>query len=53
MKENRGVAENVASRIKCSWLKWREATGAFCRKKDALKVKWKFYEIVMRSEMTY
>lgn len=37
MQENGGIAEVVASRIRCGRIKYREATGNLCDKKDQFK----------------
>lgn len=33
MQQNEGVVENVVSRIRCGWVKWRELIGGLCREK--------------------
>lgn len=42
------IVEDVASRIKCGWMKWQEAMRVLCYKKVPSKVKEKFYKNVVR-----
>lgn len=42
---NRGISEDVARRIKCGWMKWEEAIGVLCDKKELLKVQGKFIKL--------
>lgn len=37
VQENRRIIENVTSRIKCGWMKLREATGVLYDKKGTVK----------------
>lgn len=46
VRENEGIAEYVASRFTCIWMKWKE--GVLCDKSIPLKVIEKFYKIVSR-----
>ncbi|MDE1716381.1 hypothetical protein PWG14_28335, partial [Chromobacterium amazonense] len=44
---------DVISRIQVGWLKWRNASGLLCDRKVSLKLKGKFYKMVVRPAMTY
>ncbi|KAH0455515.1 hypothetical protein IEQ34_015547 [Dendrobium chrysotoxum] len=41
------------SRIQVGWLKWRNASGLLCDRKVPLKLKGKFYKMVVRPAMLY
>lgn len=47
MKENGRIVEDVTNKIRCDWVMWKEATAIFYDKKVLLKVKVKFYKILM------
>lgn len=34
------IVENVSSKIRCDWMKWREMTGVFFDKTSTIKGKW-------------
>ncbi|KAH0458543.1 hypothetical protein IEQ34_013858 [Dendrobium chrysotoxum] len=44
---------NISSRIQVGWLKWRNASGLLCDIKVPLKLKGKFYKMVVRPAMLY
>lgn len=44
MQEKERFVVDVASKIRCDWMKWRESvTAVLCDEMVALKVKEKFY----------
>jgi hypothetical protein len=53
LQKNGDIDENVSHRIKAGWLKWRQASGALCDPRVPLKLKSKFYRIVIRPTMLY
>ncbi|KAH0468674.1 hypothetical protein IEQ34_001906 [Dendrobium chrysotoxum] len=44
---------DIVSRIQVGWLKWRNASGLLCDRKVPLKLKGKFYKMVVRPAMLY
>ncbi|KAI0491421.1 hypothetical protein KFK09_025681 [Dendrobium nobile] len=44
---------DIISRIQVGWLKWRNASGLLCDRNVALKLKGKFYKMVVRPAMLY
>ncbi|PKU81295.1 ataxia telangiectasia mutated family protein [Dendrobium catenatum] len=44
---------DIISRIQVGWLKWRNASGLLCDRNVPLKLKGKFYKMVVRSAMLY
>ncbi|KAH0468953.1 hypothetical protein IEQ34_002185 [Dendrobium chrysotoxum] len=44
---------DIISRIQVGWLKWRNASGLLCDRKVPLKLKGKFYKLVVRPAMLY
>jgi hypothetical protein len=40
-------------RIKCGWMKWREALGVLCDKRIPIRLKSKFYRSIVRPTMLY
>ncbi|KAL0924766.1 hypothetical protein M5K25_005623 [Dendrobium thyrsiflorum] len=44
---------DIISRIQVGWLKWRNASGLLCDRKVPLKLKGKFYKMVVRPAMIY
>ncbi|KAI0486585.1 hypothetical protein KFK09_029333 [Dendrobium nobile] len=44
---------DIISRIQVGWLKWRNASGLLCDRKVPLKLKGKFYKMVVRPAMLY
>jgi len=51
VQENGGFDEDVKHRIKCGWIKLREASGVLCDKRTPLR--GKFYKSVVRPTMFY
>ncbi|KAH0461941.1 hypothetical protein IEQ34_009516 [Dendrobium chrysotoxum] len=47
------IDEDIISRIQVGWLKWRNASGLLCDRKVPLKLKGKFYKMVVRPAMLY
>ena len=44
---------DIINRIQVGWLKWRNASGLLCDRKVPLKLKGKFYKMVVRPTMLY
>ncbi|KAI0519248.1 hypothetical protein KFK09_006690 [Dendrobium nobile] len=44
---------DIINRIQVGWLKWRNASGLLCDRNVPLKLKEKFYKIVVRPAMLY
>ena len=44
---------DIINRIQVGWLKWRNASGLLCDRKVPLKLKGKFYKMVVRPAMLY
>jgi hypothetical protein len=53
VQKNGGLDEDVKHRIKCGWMKWREASGVLCDKRIPIRLKGKFYKSVVRPAMLY
>jgi hypothetical protein len=53
LQKNGDIDEDLSHRIKVRWLKWRQASGVVCDPRVPLKLKDKFYRIVIRSTMLY
>ncbi|GJX62682.1 putative pre-mRNA-processing factor 6-like [Tanacetum coccineum] len=47
------IEDDVTHRIQAGWLKWRAATGILYDKNVPLKLKGKFYRVVIRPAMLY
>ncbi|GKF83417.1 hypothetical protein Tco_0245073, partial [Tanacetum coccineum] len=47
------IKDDVTRRIQAGWLKWRAAMGVLCDKNVPLKLKGKFYRVVIRPAMLY
>jgi hypothetical protein len=47
------IDEDVSHRIKCDWLKWRQASSVLCDPRVSLKLKGKFYRTTIRPTMLY
>ncbi|GKB83271.1 ataxia telangiectasia mutated family protein [Tanacetum coccineum] len=47
------IDEDVAYRIRVGWMKWRAASGVVCDRRIPLKLKGKFYRVVIRQAMLY
>ncbi|GKA21638.1 retrovirus-related pol polyprotein LINE-1 [Tanacetum coccineum] len=45
------IDEDVAYRIRVGWMKWRAASGVLCDRRIPLKLKGKFYRVVIRQAM--
>ena len=44
---------DIINRIQIGWLKWRNASGLLCDRKVPLKLKGKFYKMVVRPTILY
>jgi hypothetical protein len=53
LQKDGDIDEDVKHRIKAGWLKWCQASGVLCDPRVRLKLKGKFYRIVIRSAMLY
>ncbi|XP_070044883.1 uncharacterized protein [Nicotiana tomentosiformis] len=47
------IFEDVTHRIGARWMKWRLASGVLCDKNVLLRLKGKFYKVVVRPTMLY
>jgi hypothetical protein len=47
------IDEDLSHRIKCGWLKWRQASGILCDPRVPLKLKVKLYRTAIRPVMLY
>jgi hypothetical protein len=47
LQKDGDINEDVSHRIKAVWLKWRQASGVLCDPRVPLKLKGKFYKIVI------
>lgn len=47
------IDEDVTYTIKTGWLKWGSVVGALCDKRMLIKVKVRFYKIVIKPTMFY
>jgi hypothetical protein len=43
VQKDGGFSIDIKHRIKCSWMKWREASGVSCDKRIPIRLKGKFY----------
>lgn len=52
VQANGWMAEQVAGKINCGWIKWRKAIQVMCDKKKVLpiRLKGKFYKIVVSQQ---
>nr|XP_009593913.1 uncharacterized protein LOC104090513 isoform X1 [Nicotiana tomentosiformis] len=50
---NGEIDEDITHRIGAGWMKWRLASGVLCDKNVPLKLKGKFYKVVVRLTMLY
>ncbi|XP_070006271.1 membralin-like protein At1g60995 isoform X2 [Nicotiana sylvestris] len=53
IQKNGEIDEDVTHRIGVGWIKWRLASGVLCDKNVPLRLKGKFYKVVVRSTMMY
>ncbi|XP_070030106.1 uncharacterized protein [Nicotiana sylvestris] len=53
IQANREIDEDVAHRIRAGWMKWRLASGILCDRNVPLRLKDKFYRVVVRPAMLY
>lgn len=51
LQKNFDFAEDMKHKIKCGWLKWKEAQGILYNKKIPIGLKSKFYKAVVRLPM--
>jgi hypothetical protein len=49
LQKDGDINEDVSHRIKAVWLKWRQASDVLCDPRVPLKLKDKFYKIVIRT----
>nr|XP_009780146.1 PREDICTED: uncharacterized protein LOC104229240 [Nicotiana sylvestris] len=50
---NEEIDEDVAHRIGAGWMEWRLASGVLCDRNVPLRLKGKFYRVVVRSAMLH
>ena len=53
IQSNRKFDRDVTNRIQAGWLKWRAATRVLCDKKLLMRLKCKFYRVVIRPTFLY
>jgi hypothetical protein len=53
VQKNGSFEENMKHRIKCGWMKWREASGVLCDKRIPIRLKGTYYKAVVRTAMMY
>ncbi|XP_060211622.1 uncharacterized protein LOC132639158 [Lycium barbarum] len=53
IQENGDIDDDVSHRIGAGWMKWRLASGVLCDKKVPLKLKGRFYKVVVRPTLLY
>ena len=53
MQSDGSVDMDVKHRIQVGWQKWRAASGVLCDRKVPLKLKGKFYRVVVRPTLLY
>lgn len=51
VRKNGGIWEDVANKIKCGWMKWREAITVLCDNKVSLKIKRNLYKTIVKPAM--
>jgi hypothetical protein len=47
LQKDGDIDDDVSHRIKAGWIKWRQASGVLCDPRVPLKLKGKFYRIVI------
>ncbi|XP_016461338.1 uncharacterized protein LOC107784688 [Nicotiana tabacum] len=50
---NKEIDEEVTHRIRAGWMKWRLIFGVLCDKNVPLRLKGKFYKVVIRPTLLY
>ena len=53
LQSNGGIDKDVEHRIRVGWIKWKGVSGVLCDKKVPLKLKGKFYRVVVRPALLY
>ncbi len=53
MQSDNRIAEMLSIENQAGWQKWRGASGVLCDKKVPLKLKGKFYSVVVRPTLLY
>ena len=53
LQSNNGIDKDVDHRIQVGWLKWKSTSRVLCDRKVPLKLKGKFYRVVVRSALMY
>lgn len=53
IQKNKSLGIDVKHKIKCSWMKWRVASGVLCDKKISMTLKCKLYRSVVRTTILY
>ncbi|XP_070042497.1 uncharacterized protein [Nicotiana tomentosiformis] len=53
IQSNGEIDEDVAHRIGAGWMKWRLASGVLCDRNVPLRLKGKFYRVMVRPAMLY
>ncbi|XP_070036761.1 uncharacterized protein [Nicotiana tomentosiformis] len=53
IQEDGEIDENITHRIGVGWMKWRLASSVFCDRKVPLKLKGKFYRVMVRPAILY
>ena len=53
VQQNGEIDEDINQRIKLDWQKWKNATGVLCDKRLPVRLKGKFYRMVVRHALLY
>jgi len=48
VQKNGSFDKDVKCRIKCGWIKWKEASGVLCNKRIPMRLISKFYKSVVK-----